>query len=90
VYLRGLAYLKLKQGADATSEFRKIVDHKGANWGPVYPLAYRGLGRGAALAGDTGQARKAYEEFLTLWKDADPEVPILVQARREYSALPRE
>jgi eukaryotic-like serine/threonine-protein kinase len=64
-----------------------ILDHKGANWGPYYPLAYVGLARSAVLAGDTTRARKAYQDFLALWKDADPDLPILKQARQEYAGL---
>jgi tetratricopeptide (TPR) repeat protein len=86
-YLRGLSYLRMKQGNDAAAEFQKIISHKGADWGPLYPLSYVGLARGAALAGDTVRARKAYDEFFTLWKDADGDVPILTQARKEYAAL---
>jgi hypothetical protein len=87
LYLRGLAFLRLKQGVEAAAEFQKIVDHRGANWGPVYPLSYLGLARGAALAGDVARARKAYESFFSLWKDADPDIAILIQARRESSEL---
>jgi DNA-binding winged helix-turn-helix (wHTH) protein/predicted Zn-dependent protease len=83
-YIRGLAYLKLKRGADAAAEFQKVLDHRGANWGPLYPLSYVGLARGAALTGETARARRAYEQFFDLWKDADVDVPILVQARKEY------
>jgi hypothetical protein len=87
VYLRGLAFLRLKQGVEAAAEFQKIVDHRGANWGPVYPLSYLGLARAAALAGDIARARNAYEGFFRLWKDADPEIAILIQARKESSEL---
>jgi predicted Zn-dependent protease len=88
-YLRGLAFLRLRKGTEATAEFQKILDHRGANWGPLYPLSYVGLARGAALAGDTARARKAYEDFLALWKDADPDVRVLVEARKEYAAFNR-
>jgi tetratricopeptide (TPR) repeat protein len=88
-YIRALAYLRLQRGGEAAAEFQKILDHRGANWGPLYPLSFVGLARGAALAGDTSRARKAYENFFGLWKDADPDVPILIQARQEYSALSR-
>jgi len=96
VYLRGLAYLDLREGAKAAAEFEKIVDHKGANWGSAwqhpywgqfYSLSYLGLARASALAGDPAKAGKAYQEFLTLWKDADPDIPILKQAKAEYSKL---
>jgi hypothetical protein len=96
VYLRGLAYLRLHKGAEATAEFHKIADHKGAswgatwvhpNWGLYYSLSYLGIARGSALAGDPATARKAYQDFLTLWKDADPGISILKQAQAEYAKL---
>jgi hypothetical protein len=96
VYLRGLAYLRLQKGAEAAAEFRKIVDHKGANWGSrwqypywgqFYSLSYLGMARGFVLEGDTAQARKALQNFLELWKDADPDLPILHQAKAEYAVL---
>jgi eukaryotic-like serine/threonine-protein kinase len=96
VYLRGLAYLGLREGAEAAVEFEKILDHKGANWGSdwqhpywgqFYSLSYLGLARASALAGDTAKARAAYQDFLTLWKDADPDIPILMQAKAEYAKL---
>ena len=86
-YLRGLAYLRLHKGPEAAAEFQKIADHRGANWGPLYPLSYVGLARGAALAGDSTKAKKAYEDFFALWKDADLDVPILIQARKEYAVV---
>ena len=96
VYLRGLAYLDLNEGAKAAAEFEKILDHKGANWGSTwqhpywgqfYSLSYLGLARGSALAGDPVKAGKAYRDFLTLWKDADPDIPILKQAQAVYAKL---
>ena len=96
VYLRGLAYLGLHEGAKAAAEFEKILDHKGANWGSAwqhpywgqfYSLSYLGLARASALAGDPAKARRAYKDFLTLWKDADPDIPILKQAKAEYARL---
>jgi tetratricopeptide (TPR) repeat protein len=96
VYLRGLAYLGLRQGAAAAAEFEKILDHKGANWGSswqhpywgqFYSLSYLGLARGSVLAGDPAKAGKAYQRFLTLWKNADPDIPILKQAKAEYAKL---
>ena len=97
VYLRGLAYLRLHKGAEAAAEFRKIVDHKGAswgsdwrhpNWGLYYSISYLGLARGSALAGDVANARRAFQDFFALWKDADPDIPILKQAQAEYAKLP--
>ena len=84
-YLRGLAYLKLGKGDQATAEFQNILDHRG--WyplSPLYPLAHVGLARAAALNGDAARARKEYQDFFTLWKDADASIPILVAARQEY------
>ena len=73
-YLRGLAFLRLRKGVEAAAEFRKLLDHKGANWGIYYPLAYLGLARGATLAGDTRVAKRAFEQFSATWKEADPRV----------------
>ena len=87
-YLRGQAYLNQHKGADAAAEFQKILDHRG--WqpaSPLYPLAHLGLARAAALSGDTTKARTAYQDFFALWKDADPDIPILQEARREYEKL---
>jgi len=97
IYIRGLAYLRLHKGAEAVAEFRKIVDRKGAswgstwlypNWGQYYSLSYLGMGRGSALAGDTVNAKRAFGEFFALWKDADPDIPALQQAKAEYARLP--
>jgi eukaryotic-like serine/threonine-protein kinase len=96
VYLRGLAYLRLHKVAEAAAEFHKIVDHKGASWGATwihpywgqfYSLSWLGMARGSALAGDTAKAKKAFQGFFELWKDADPDIPILQQARAEYARL---
>ena len=87
-YVRGQAYLKLNKGAEAAAEFQKILSHRG--WsvrGVLYPLAYVGLARGAVLQGYTAKARKAYQDFFALWKDADPDVPILIEAKKEYEKL---
>jgi serine/threonine protein kinase/tetratricopeptide (TPR) repeat protein len=87
-YLRGIAYLKLKQGGQAAAEFQKIVDHKGPMaLSPYLPLAKLGLGRGFALQGDTAKARLAYQDFFAMWKDADPDVSILKEAKAEYEKL---
>ena len=88
MYLRGKAYLRLKRGAEAAAEFQKILDHRG--WGPIsylYPLAHLGLARAAALTGDVAGSRKAYQDFLTMWKDADADLPILIEAKKEYGVL---
>jgi len=69
------------------ANFQKILDHKGQTWGPFYAAAYVGLARGALIANDAARARRAYEDFFALWKDADPDVPILIRARKEYAGL---
>jgi eukaryotic-like serine/threonine-protein kinase len=96
VYLRGLAYLRLRKGEEAAAEFRKILDHKGAswgstwlhpNWGLYYSISYLGLARGSEIASDTVKTRKAFEDFLTLWKDADSDTPIFIAAKSEYAKV---
>jgi serine/threonine protein kinase/tetratricopeptide (TPR) repeat protein len=96
VYLRGLAYLSLREGAEAAAEFEKILDHKGASWasdwqhpywGQFYSLSYLGLARASALAGDKAKAKKTLQDFLALWKYADPDTPILIAAKAEYAKL---
>jgi tetratricopeptide (TPR) repeat protein len=87
-YLRGMAFLRAKSGAQAAAEFQKVVDHRTINpFSPVHPLAHLGLARAAALTGDVAGSRKAYQDFLALWKDADPDVPILKEAKIEYAAM---
>jgi len=88
-YLRGQAYLKLGNGALAAAEFKTIIDHRG--WYPVsplYPLAQIGAARAAHLSGDDVKARQYYQDFLfVIWKDADPSIPILIEAHAEYEKL---
>ena len=87
-YLRGQAYLGERNGAEAASEFQKILDHRGwSPLSPLYPRAHLGLARAAALQGDTAKARKEYQDFLALWKDADADLPILIEAKKEYEKL---
>jgi serine/threonine protein kinase/tetratricopeptide (TPR) repeat protein len=86
-YVRGQAYLRSGKAPEAAAEFQKIVNHKGITWGAWYSLAHVGLARAAARAGDSARAKKAYEDFLELWKGADEDIPILIEARKEYSAL---
>jgi tetratricopeptide (TPR) repeat protein len=87
-YLRGQTYLKQRSGKEAAAEFQKIIDHRGVEpASPIYPLAHLGLARAAALNGDTAQARKSYQDFLALWKDADSDLPVLQQAKDEYEKL---
>jgi tetratricopeptide (TPR) repeat protein len=88
VYLRGEAYLATKQGAAAAAEFQKILDHAGVVGNePLGAFAHLGLGRAYALAGDSAKSKTAYQEFLTLWKDADPDIPVFIAARAEYAKL---
>ena len=88
VYVRGLAYLSAKQGIKATAEFQRILAHRGiVQTEPIGALAHLGLARAYALQGDTAKAKAVYQEFLTLWKDADPDIPILKQAKAEYAKL---
>jgi len=88
VYLRGEAYLAEKQGAAAAAEFQKILDHPGVVRNePIGALAHLELGRAYVLSGDTAKGKSAYKDFLTLWKDADPDIPILKEAKAEYSKL---
>ncbi|HVO99160.1 MAG TPA: protein kinase [Bryobacteraceae bacterium] len=76
VYLRGQAWLAAHQGVQAAADFQKIIDHPGlVQYQPIGALAHLGLGRAYAMAGDSARARTAYQDFLALWKDADPEVP---------------
>jgi eukaryotic-like serine/threonine-protein kinase len=88
VYVRGEAYLAAHQGAEAAAEFQKILDHRGiVVIEPIGALAHLGLARAYALKGDTAKARTTYQDFLALWKDADPDIPVLKQAKAEYSKL---
>jgi hypothetical protein len=88
VYLRGEAYLAAKQGALAGGEFQKILDHPGVVVNePIGALAQLGLGRAYAQASDNAKAKTAYQDFFTLWKNADPDIPILLQAKAEYAKL---
>jgi hypothetical protein len=86
--LRGQAYLKLRRGADAAAEFQKILDHRGqAPLSTLYPLAHVGLARAASISGDAPKARQAYQDFFALWKDADADLPALIEAKKEYEKL---
>jgi Tfp pilus assembly protein PilF len=87
-HIRGQAYLKQRAGQEAAVEFQKILDHRGVEpSSPIYPLAHLGLARAFALTGDTAKARKSYQDFLALWKDADSDLPVLQQAKDEYEKL---
>jgi tetratricopeptide (TPR) repeat protein len=87
-YFRGQAFLNLHKGAEAAAEFQRIVDHWGwAPRSPLYPRAYLGLAQASTLTGDLARARKAYQDFFALWKDADADLPILIEAKKEYEKL---
>jgi serine/threonine protein kinase/tetratricopeptide (TPR) repeat protein len=87
-YARGEAYLAAHQGKEAAAEFQKILDHRGIVLnGPIGALARLQLGRAYALQGDSAKAKTAYQDFLTLWKDADPDIPVYKQAKAEYAKL---
>jgi eukaryotic-like serine/threonine-protein kinase len=87
-YVRGEAYLAARQGREAAVEFQKILDHRGIVVSdPIGALAHLQIGRAYAMQGDTAKAKAAYQDFLTLWKDADPDIPILKQAKVEYAKL---
>lgn len=88
-YVRGEVYLEAGNGGAAAAEFRKLLAHRGIVLNFVTgSLAYLQLGRAYAMAGDTAKARLAYREFLTLWKNADPDVPALLQAQAQYKKVP--
>ncbi|HWZ75769.1 MAG TPA: winged helix-turn-helix domain-containing protein [Candidatus Sulfotelmatobacter sp.] len=88
IYVRGQAYLAVHQGANAAAEFQKIVDHRGIVVSdPIGALAHLQLGRAYTLSGDKTKAKSAYQDFLMLWKDADPDIPILKQAQAEHANL---
>jgi tetratricopeptide (TPR) repeat protein len=87
-YIRGQAYLLTHNGAGAASEFQKLLDHPGMMSNFVTgALAHLQVGRAYAMAGDSAKAKAAYQDFLTLWKDADPDIPILNEAKAEYAKL---
>ncbi len=87
-YVRGQAYLQAHNGTAAAAEFQKLLDHRGIVVNDVTgALAHLQIGRAHAMMGDTAKAKAAYQDFLTLWKDADPDIPILKQAKAEYAKL---
>jgi tetratricopeptide (TPR) repeat protein len=88
VFVRGEAYLAAHQGSEAAAEFQKIINHRGIVLNsPIGALAHLQIARAYAMQGDTAKAKAAYQDFLTLWKDADPDIPILTQAKAEYAKL---
>jgi hypothetical protein len=88
VYVRGLAYLSARRGTEAATEFQKILAHRGiVQTEPIGALAHLGLARAYIMKRDTSKARTAYQDFFTLWKDADPDIPLLKQAKAEHAKL---
>jgi tetratricopeptide (TPR) repeat protein len=88
IYVRGEAYLALHQGAEAAAEFQKILDHRGIVISDtVGALARLQIGRAYAMSGDRAKAKTAYQDFLSLWKGADADIPVLKQAQAEYMKL---
>ncbi len=91
IHLRASVYLKAGDAGHAIQEFQRIIDHpECAPYSPVHAVARVGIARAYALAGDTAKARAAYRDFLARWKDADPDVPLLLAARAEYAKLAGE
>ena len=87
-YVRAEAFLRLKDGAKAAAEYQKILAHRGiAPLDVAYNLSHLGLGKAYALQGNTAQARTAYQDFFAAWKDADPDIPLLKEAKAEYAKL---
>jgi hypothetical protein len=87
-YVRGLADLQAHDGAGAVAEFQKLLDHRGIVGNFVTgALVHLQIGRAYAMAGDSAKAKAAYQEFFTIWKDADPDIPILIAAKAEYAKL---
>jgi predicted Zn-dependent protease len=88
IYERGNAYLALGKGKEAAGEFQKLLDHRALlRNDPKGALAHLGLARSYVLQGDTAKAKAAYQDFLTLWKDADSDIPIFIAAKAEYAKL---
>jgi hypothetical protein len=88
VYIRGLAYLQMGEGRLAAAEFQKLLDHPGIIGRYVIgALSHLQIARAQKIAGNETAARKSYEDFLTLWKDADPDLPVYQQAKAEYAKL---
>ena len=87
LYTRGLAYLQEKQGPQAVQEFQRVIDNRSVMVDPLASFAKLGMARGYALQGDKANSRMAYQDFLALWKDADPNIPLLKQVKAEYAAV---
>jgi len=90
IYVRGEAYLALHQGAQAAAEFQKVLDHRGiVSSDPVGAMARLQIGRAYAMSGEQAKAKTAYQDFLGLWREADPDIPVLQQAKAEYASSRR-
>ena len=88
IYLRGMAYLKAEQADEAAAQFKKMLGHRGlAQNAPIAALAQLQLARAQAMGQDKASARRAYQDFLSLWKQADADLPLLKQAQAEYDKL---
>ena len=88
IYLRGEADLAAGQGSAAAAEFQRVLDHRGLVWNcAVGALGHLELGRAYAMAGDKAKAKSEYQGFLTLWKDADADIPVLKEAKTEFAKL---
>jgi hypothetical protein len=88
VYIRGVAYLRTRNGPEAAREFQNILDHRTLTGnGMTSALTHLGLARARVLEGNVSAARAAYQNFFALWKDADPDIPIVKEAKVEYAKL---
>jgi cytochrome c-type biogenesis protein CcmH/NrfG len=88
LYVRGNAYLKAGRGNDAVQAFQRLLDLKSViDVDPLLPLAKVGMARAYVMAGDRARARVTYQDFLALWKDADPDIPVLREVKAEYAKL---
>ena len=87
-YVRGLAYLQAGRGREAATEFQKVLDHRGIVLAdPISSLAHIQLGRAFVTSGDVAKAKNSYQDFLTLWNNADADIPVLQEARAEFAKL---
>ena len=88
IYLRGEARLMSRQGSESAGEFQKLLDHRGLLRAcPLGPLARLALARAYVLQGDSAKAHATYQDFFSLWKDADADIPVLIAAKAEYAKL---
>ena len=87
IYVRSQAYLAEHEGSKTAGELQKIFEHRAITLNPIGALAHLGLARAYALQGEPSKAKVAYQDFFSLWKEADPEIPVLKEAKAEYSKL---